>query len=157
MEIEMPKGKKGFQKGHPYFSNRKKMTKEERKKKESLYKRSPEYRAKSRIWAKNRYKRKEVQEKIRNRKLQREFGITLEEYKLLHQKQHGLCAICCKPEIVKQGSKIRDLAVDHNHETGQVRGLLCNKCNIGIGVFLEDILLFEKAKDYLVFHNGDSI
>ena len=64
----------------------------------------------------------------RNRKLIQRFGITLEEYDNMHNAQNGLCKICGNPEELD-----RRLAVDHNHETGRVRGLLCFKCNVFLG------------------------
>lgn len=109
------------------------------------------YRARSKASSWNRYHNNPgARRKSRSAKLKRLFGITLDEYELLLNEQQSLCAICLKPENVKQQSKIRELAVDHNHVTGKVRALLCNKCNIGIGVFLEDILLLERAKEYLI-------
>lgn len=65
----------------------------------------------------------------KNRKLLQKFGITLEQYKDMLTEQNGLCKICGNPEIIEG----RGLAVDHNHVTGKVRGLLCFKCNVTIG------------------------
>lgn len=67
----------------------------------------------------------------RDYKLQRNYGITVEEYDEMLEAQGGGCAICGKtPE--ENG---RRLAVDHNHETDKLRGLLCNSCNSGLGYF----------------------
>lgn len=55
--------------------------------------------------------------------------------------QNGLCAICLKKPD-------HDLRVDHDHETGKVRGLLCSNCNSGIGFLDEDPKLFDAAKAY---------
>jgi len=77
--------------------------------------------------------------------LWRRFNITIEEYDILYEKQKGLCAICEEPE--KENNK--RLAVDHNHDTGKVRGLLCRACNTSIGLLKEKQELFEKAIKYL--------
>jgi len=77
--------------------------------------------------------------------LRRNFGITLEEYNSMYELQDGLCAICKKTDEVEG----RRLAVDHNHETGQIRALLCGSCNRGLGLFKEDIDSLSKAIDYL--------
>lgn len=47
--------------------------------------------------------------------------------------QDGMCALCGKPESVKRNGRVVRLAVDHCHETGRVRGLLCFGCNVSIG------------------------
>jgi len=73
------------------------------------------------------------------------YGITAEQFKLLANKQDGLCAICKKQE--KLGTA---LSVDHCHESGRIRGLLCRQCNVGIGNLGHDIELLEKAIKYLM-------
>lgn len=75
--------------------------------------------------------------------LKHTFGIGISEYKLLVSKQNGVCAIC------RGKDKGRKLAIDHDHKTGQIRGLLCGRCNQGIGHFLEDRLLMRRAIEYL--------
>lgn len=74
------------------------------------------------------------------------FGITLEQYNTLLEKQDSLCAICRLPET-KQG--VEKLAVDHDHKTGIIRGLLCSRCNTVIGLFGEDPEYLQKALAYL--------
>ena len=77
------------------------------------------------------------------------YGITVEEYDELFAKQNGLCAICEKPEILTKGDKLHALAVDHNHETMQVRGLLCMNCNTRLGYF-EGKNLLSRMVAYLM-------
>jgi hypothetical protein len=81
-------------------------------------------------------------------RLKKEYGITEEDYDIMYKKQDGVCAICGKPETRFSKGKITLLCVDHNHETGEVRGLLCHRCNVALGSFNSDELL-EKAKNYL--------
>jgi len=79
----------------------------------------------------------------RNGCLLNNYGITIEEYNELFIKQGGRCAICGR----HQSELRKHLFVDHEHTTGAVRGLLCNKCNFGIGYFQDnDQLLLEAAK-----------
>lgn len=80
----------------------------------------------------------------RKRHLRVKFGLSEEDYKNLLNKQEGLCAIC--KNVCKTG---RRLAVDHNHSTGHVRGLLCTKCNNGLGNFNDDTEVMECAIRYL--------
>lgn len=82
---------------------------------------------------------------IKSRNLLRDFGITLEHYNKLLKQQKQKCAICRKPPA----SKNKSLGVDHCHKTGKIRGLLCDKCNRGLGLFDDNIKLLEKAKKYL--------
>lgn len=67
--------------------------------------------------------------KIRDSILQSTYGITLDDYNKMFKQQHGRCAICNK----HQENISRTLFVDHNHETTQVRGLLCTSCNYNLG------------------------
>ena len=80
--------------------------------------------------------------------LKRKYGINKEEYDNLLLLQFNCCAICGK----SSSSYKRKFAVDHDHLTGKVRGLLCVKCNRGLGCFDETPLLFDKAKEYLQAH-----
>jgi translation initiation factor 2 beta subunit (eIF-2beta)/eIF-5 len=77
--------------------------------------------------------------------------ITMEEYYRLYNEQNGLCAICGKPESQKMKGKLANLAVDHDHKTGKVRGLLCFKCNTRLGA-LENEAFFTVALAYLEKH-----
>ena len=83
----------------------------------------------------------------RQNHLKRKFGITLAEYDVLFESQKGLCAVCGNPELSFNGR--RRLAVDHDHVSGKIRGLLCFKCNRAIGGFNDDPSLLTKAANYL--------
>lgn len=83
-------------------------------------------------------------DKIKNRNL-KQYGITLEQYNKLFDQQDGKCCVCDK----HQSESKRALAVDHDHETGEIRGLLCDNCNRGIGLLGDSISLLEKTIVYL--------
>ena len=86
----------------------------------------------------------------RERKLLNRFGLTAEDYERVLTEQGHVCAICGEIErVVDRRGKIRHLSVDHDHETGEVRGLLCFTCNVGIGAFKERRDLVEAAAHYL--------
>ena len=76
--------------------------------------------------------------------LRRKYGIGVEDYDRMFEAQGGVCAICRKPRPEE-----RTLHVDHDHETGEIRGLLCFRCNNALGDFDEDFDLFQLAADYL--------
>ena len=72
------------------------------------------------------------------------YGITVEQYQEMHERQGGLCAICGQANV-----RGLSLAVDHCHETGEIRGLLCNPCNSGVGLLGDDPARLQAAIDYL--------
>jgi len=87
----------------------------------------------------------------RDGKLKREYGISLACYKRIEKIQGGLCLICGKPETAthpKFGT-LKHLAVDHDHSNGKVRGLLCSRCNQGLGMFLDNPSNMRVAADYI--------
>ena len=113
-----------------------------------------EYNKQYREIPKNRYKEKErkrlafsslSKKEKRSLRYLRRYGISIDEYAELYRKQNGVCAICKSKET---GHKKR-LSVDHCHETGEIRGLLCNSCNVGLGRFKDSIDLLTKAIEYL--------
>lgn len=97
---------------------------------------------------------RENPDKVRDGALRRKYGITLEQYHNLLVAQGGVCAICGKPETCTYQGVVRDLCVDHDHETGAVRQLLCAVCNLLIGKAGDDPVLLEKAAAYLRKHGG---
>ena len=72
----------------------------------------------------------------------RNYGLTDAEYEAMKTAQQGVCAICGKPPDYS-------FHVDHDHETGEMRGLLCGGCNFGIGYFKDDTSLLERAIAYI--------
>jgi hypothetical protein len=64
----------------------------------------------------------------------------LEEYSALSEKQGGVCAVC---------QEVKTLVVDHDHDTGKVRGLLCHGCNVGIGLLGDKSASVGRAARYL--------
>jgi hypothetical protein len=80
----------------------------------------------------------------RDARLRRVFGLSADEYSAMLAEQGGGCALCGRAP-----SPGRSLHVDHNHETGVVRGLLCFRCNAGIGQFREDKIRLVNAAVYL--------
>ncbi|MCI0564226.1 MAG: endonuclease VII domain-containing protein [Nitrososphaera sp.] len=77
-------------------------------------------------------------------------GITLEDYNKLWDLQNGVCAICRQPETAKRnGSAVSHLAVDHDHRTGRIRSLLCDRCNRALGTVNDNIELLKQLIQYL--------
>jgi hypothetical protein len=93
--------------------------------------------------------REENRRTLSDKERQRKFGITPERYSELLKSQNGTCAICKQPETATRMGKVKALAVDHCHQSGAVRGLLCADCNMGIGKLKEDPLVFQSAIQYL--------
>jgi hypothetical protein len=77
----------------------------------------------------------------RTYKLRRQYGLSRAAYGVLLGKQEGCCAICVEP--------LKEAHVDHCHNTGVVRGLLCLNCNTGVGHFKESAQMLRKASDYV--------
>lgn len=95
-----------------------------------------------RVWCKNNV------EKVRDYLLKKDHGISLEVYNKILELQGGVCAICGKAEVRKN----KNLVVDHNHKTGKIRGLLCFKCNVALGLFGDDFVTIYLAHEYLQRH-----
>lgn len=77
--------------------------------------------------------------------VRRTYGISLKEYKVLLEDQNNACAICKREASVFKKS----LAVDHCHDSGKIRGLLCGSCNRGIGLLQESAEVLTNAVEYL--------
>jgi hypothetical protein len=86
-------------------------------------------------------------ERSRASYLKSEYGITVEEYDRLLALQAGVCAVCGQEERAKNK---KTLAVDHDHVTGAVRGLLCHSCNIALGMLGDDPARIARLREYLV-------
>lgn len=86
----------------------------------------------------------------RNSNIKRKFGISSDDYQKLLFMQNGKCAICFRlPETRTRKGKPIHLAVDHNHITGKIRGLLCADCNRALGQFKESSDILIGALKYL--------
>ena len=95
--------------------------------------------------------RKKNPEKMKAIDLKKNFGLSLETYYEILKNQNYVCAICKRSEYAlnPHTGLPRALAVDHCHETGKVRGLLCTNCNRGIGKFDDKIDRLAEAIKYL--------
>ncbi len=81
--------------------------------------------------------------------------LTLEEFDAMKVLQDDVCAICKRPETFRTSSgDVREMAIDHCHQTGAVRGLLCSACNRGIGMLGDDWERVQSAADYLRSHRS---
>ena len=105
-------------------------------------------------WAKNnkehvnnylRQWRKDNPEKEKGRTLRESHNLSYENWLKMWEVQNGKCLICGK-----KFTKPSDACVDHNHKTGNIRGLLCSKCNLGLGFFKDNPKLTAKATEYLL-------
>lgn len=101
---------------------------------------SPEYYRKHRQVYKTEYNDKD---------LQRKYGISLLDYSQMFLAQNGKCAVCGSSDGGNRNGELKALAVDHDHATGKVRGLLCEACNTGIGKLKDDPKILESAIRYL--------
>jgi hypothetical protein len=112
-----------------------------RRKDRERYASDPEYRQRALISCRR------TPEQNRYRTLSGKYGISVREYDALLTTQGGGCAICGRTE--NPGRFRQSLPVDHNHETGAIRGILCIDCNRGLGMFRDDPRLLRKAATYL--------
>ncbi len=98
----------------------------------------------------------------RARTLKGRYNITVEYFNRMLLEQKGLCGICGNPETATRKStsgivRTLQLSVDHNHETGEIRGLLCSKCNLAISYFKEDIKYMANAISYIEKHKQKAV
>lgn len=79
----------------------------------------------------------------RRHRLKKKYGLTLEKYAEIFNSQGGVCAICRTPESP------RNMPVDHNHTTGEIRGILCDHCNKALGYFKDNVETMKTAIAYI--------
>ena len=100
-------------------------------------------------------------EQVRHYGLVKNYNVTMTQYAEMFAAQKGCCAICARPETAKipgrrnanyESSGVRDLSVDHDHETGAVRQLLCNACNHMLGHAEDNADRLRAAAAYIDFH-----
>lgn len=92
-------------------------------------------------------RRKQTYQKHRLKKF---YGIAPEDYEGMLETQDGKCAICGARE--PGGKHNGNFMIDHCHKTGGVRGLLCNRCNLAIGVLKDDLVLIDQVRKYIEAH-----
>jgi hypothetical protein len=83
------------------------------------------------------------------RHYKKSYNLSYEEVLRLRADQNELCAICNKPGFMMNDRVKSGLNVDHDHDTGLVRGMLCHNCNRALGLFQDDIDLLHAAINYL--------
>ncbi|MFZ0916990.1 MAG: endonuclease VII domain-containing protein [Candidatus Udaeobacter sp.] len=97
----------------------------------------------------DRRSRERNKDKIRASRLVRKYGISVEDYDELLAAQNGKCAICGE-----LGTKETRLHIDHCEDSGNIRGLLCVRCNAGMGYFHHDIRILARAIEYIALCKG---
>ena len=119
--------------------NKERLNQERRERRKS----DPEYQKKVRESDLRRYWKDPLKHK--DVRLKGTYGIGINEFNKMREIQDSRCAICG----IHEKSSAKGLAVDHCHAKGNVRGLLCNNCNNGLGRFKDDVSLLQKAIEYL--------
>lgn len=123
---------------------------------ESLRAYTKEWKLRNAEWEKERRRLRaqtpEFKAKVRDYVFRKKFGITLAIYHDMVKSQGGLCPIC-KGSTVGHAGRIG--AVDHNHRTGAVRGILCGRCNLGLGQLQDSEEILLAAVAYLRKHSQD--
>lgn len=149
------KSKDGYQiyckacRSKDYYANREELL--DRQKKNYWEKRDEKIAYRKRYYKENKDsilpKLKKYQEENphikRNSYFKRNYGITLDEYEALVEKQEKRCAVC-------GDSPDYNLVVDHNHNTGEIRGLLCQPCNQALGLLKDSPDVLQSAQNYLI-------
>ena len=78
------------------------------------------------------------------------YGISIADYEAISKKQEDRCAVCGEQETAHYNDgRVRRLAVDHDHKTGKIRGLLCDRCNRKVGMLVDDPNWLERAVEYV--------
>ena len=113
--------------------------------KEELTVKAKNYRKKNREYICQKDREDYRKPREQNRILLRNFGITLEQFNAMSEARNHLCAICSRSQV----KTMSRLSVDHCHKTGAVRGLLCTRCNTGIGMLEDSPEIAASAFKYL--------
>jgi hypothetical protein len=90
--------------------------------------------------------------KARKLAVKYKYGLDWDEFTLLHEKASARCEICEKPLILSAHPEMETVYIDHCHETKKVHGILCLKCNVGLGAFKDSRLHLNRAIAYLDKH-----
>lgn len=105
------------------------------------------YRTALRTWRRANLDKDKIHQ--RRKHLKHLYGITEFGFSVILKGQKNTCAVCRKRKWGPKGP-----CVDHDHKTGNIRGILCSRCNLGLGHFLDSIDLLEQALTYLKKHRG---
>lgn len=97
-------------------------------------------------WKQDHYAGTDRSEYNRKYRLKYDHNMTPKDYDDMLQAQDGKCAIC---GATRGNGRWESLAIDHDHKTGKIRGLLCTRCNQGIGAFQDNSIQLRKAAEYL--------
>ena len=107
-----------------------------------------------RLYKREQYRKHGKSERTRQRETTmkfKQYGLTPEQYQDMFEQQGGVCAACGQPEMTRHHAEtVSSLAVDHDHATGKIRGLLCTRCNIAIGVLQDDLHRLEGLLAYML-------
>jgi Recombination endonuclease VII len=101
-------------------------------------------------WRKEYYKK--FPERNRKRSIKNNYGIDMDRLESMYERQGGKCGICKQSILLFATNHKESIGVgrvDHDHKTGAIRGLLCHKCNIGLGHFEDNIVSLRNAVSYL--------
>jgi hypothetical protein len=103
----------------------------------------------------NEWGKPETEKKLIKRDIyyKTKFGISLNDYNKILTEQNGCCDIC----KIHQSELVNTLCVDHNHETGEIRGLLCNNCNAALGFLKEKIEISLNLIEYIKKYQKDIV
>lgn len=101
-----------------------------------------------------RRRRASAPQKVRAYRLKWWFDMELSQFEGMLASQNGLCAVCKRPETNAFKGKVRDLCVDHDHETGAIRGLLCTRCNRALGLLGDDPKIVWEMARYIDKHKS---
>lgn len=93
--------------------------------------------------------RKQNPDRVRDSEYKKRFGISYDVVKAKLEEQSHLCAICKQPESAQHNGKVRNLALDHCHTTGKIRGMLCTNCNTVLGNAKDNTDVLRSAINYL--------
>lgn len=95
--------------------------------------------------------------RTRAHNLMRRYNLTAEQYALMLDAQHGVCAVCGGEDTRNNNnSEEHPLVVDHDHATGKVRGLICHSCNIAIGLMQDNPAVLVAAALYIHTEGAES-
>lgn len=122
---------------------------EKQRRREHYHQNKEAYKIRASKWKKANPSKVYSWESSRRQKLRKAYGISLEEYEQMFLTQGGKCKICGDSKELRPENKTEGLYVDHCHSTNIVRGLLCSRCNAGLGQFRDNPVFLKSAMEYL--------